>query len=153
MRAPHLAVVSEGPDAFASLFAAAAAAGMRVGWLEWGSAVEPPPSLASAAVAGALRAVAVGQAGSLAVKRRRGPPVLADLVREHFAGCRLVLIKADAGAPPPAPDLPRLEPAGDSWRFALPGVARLRCDTPGLIARLRSPRPIVEQPGQVPPGG
>lgn len=145
MRSPHLLRIEEDPEVFASLVAAAAAAGSRVGWLEWAEPEPVPPTLARAAGAGALRAVAVGEKGSVAVKARRGEPVLADLLREHFLGCRLVLVR---GAPPDASadPLPRLVPvSGGSWRLETGGeepTAFARdLSTDELVARLRRPRP------------
>lgn len=147
MSLPHLLRVERPPEDFAELFAAAAEAGLRIGWLE-AADPEPPPSLAAAAGLGALRAVAVGEAGTLAYKPRRGPAVLADLLREHFAGCALVLVHGDiadaAGAsylePPHDPD------AG--WRLVTREgdhpLATLQDDRPlttdSLVARLRRPR-------------
>lgn len=74
----------------------------------------------AAAEVGALRAVAAGGAVSVALKRRRGAPVLRDLMREHFAGCAVVFVRGgDAGA------TPRLEPEGDGFRWTpSPGESR-----------------------------
>src|SRR6185436_14218941 len=108
-KGPHLLRVELGPAAFLPLFAAARALELRLGWLELGGAVAPlPASLDAAASLGALRAVAVGEGKSVAVKPRRGAPVLKDLLREHFAGCALVLVEGEEGA---VPGLPLLRPA------------------------------------------
>ncbi len=112
MRAPALVAVEEGPAAFASLFAAAAAAGERVGWLELASPPAHPGPLEEAAAQGALRAVAAGAGRTVSVKPTRGAPVLRDLLREHFLGCSLVLVRGHAGHP-------RLTPAGDDYRLEL----------------------------------
>jgi hypothetical protein len=72
----------------------------------------------------------------VAVKPVAGPPVLRDLLREHFLGCAAVLVAGDHA---PA-DAPRLDPAGDGWAVTTATEARTY-DTGALAARLRSPRP------------
>ena len=147
MRAPHLLRVDEDPERFAALLAALAAAGLRAGWLELEPPPPPPPrpapaSLETAVTLGALRAVAAGGGRSLALKRLRGGPVLRDLLREHFLGCALVLVRAAPAAAAPLAPVPALAPAGDGWRVAPPGdAAAQQYDTPGLLAALRRPRP------------
>lgn len=144
MRPPHLLRVEERPERFAVLLAALAAAGMRAGWLELGGAEPAAASLEEAATHGALRAVAAGGGRSVAVKRLRGEPVLRDLLREHFAGCALVLVlvRGTSGAGVPLATMPALSPAGDGWRVTVAGEATGRhYDTPGLVAALRRPRP------------
>jgi hypothetical protein len=189
LKLPHLLRVAEGPESFAALFAAMSAAGLRAGWLdlrrtEPGSAAAAaisaraateaagrdadPPGIAvtlagleTAAALGVRRAVAAGGGRSLALKPLRGEPVLRDLVREHFLGCTLVLVrggggtaKADAPALAEAAgagrlaleSLPALSPAGDGWQVSSPaaGVTPLRFDTAKLLACLRRPRPWGE---------
>src|SRR5436309_2065242 len=103
LRRAHLLRIDEGPERFAALVAALAAAGMRAGWLDLaGERGESPPApgdLEAAAAAGVLRAVAVGRGPrggrSIAVKPLKGEPVLADLLREHFRGCALVLVRGE----------------------------------------------------------
>lgn len=134
MKEPHLLRVEAdqgGPERFGALFRAAAEAGLRVGWLELGEAAPLPPGLESAAGLGALRAVAVGSGRSVAVKPRKGAPVLRDLLREHFLGCALVLVRGDRGA-----ESPELCADGDRWK-----VGDTSFDTEGLVAALRRPRP------------
>lgn len=144
MRPPHLLRVEDGPEHFAPLLAAIAAAGLRAGWLELGPAEPAAGSLEAAAALGARRAVAAGGGRSVALKLLRGEPVLRDLLREHFSGCALVLVRAP-GAPPTAVPLaaaPALSPAGDGWRIEPAGdAAAQQFDTPGLISALRQPRP------------
>jgi hypothetical protein len=136
VKSPHLLRVTEPPDRFAPLIEAARVLGLRVGWLELGSAPDPlPPSLGAAADLGALRAVAVGEGRAVSVKPLRGQPVLKDLLREHFLGCALVLVRGDV-------DAPSLEPGeGESWRLALPGNASRLLTTAQLAASLRQPHP------------
>jgi len=149
LRQPHLLRVEEGPERFAPLLAALAAAGLRTGWLELGPAEPAAASLESAAALGARRAVAAGGGRSVAVKALRGEPVPRDLLREHFPGCVLVLVLVRVrGAEPPAPGgvplaaAPALFPSGDGWRIARAGdAAAQQFDTPGLLAALRRPRP------------
>lgn len=133
MKTIHLLCVEGDVESFAPLLAAARAAGTVAGWLEL-DAAEPPPSLGRAAEAGALRAVAAGPRGSVTVKARRGPAVLGDLLREHFRGCRVVLVRG-------ALAVPRLRPAGAGWRIERDDAPVLELDTEALIARLRKPRP------------
>lgn len=147
LRRAHLLRVDEGPERFAALVAALSAAGMRAGWLDLagdrGEAPPAPADLETAAVAGVLRAVAVGhgpQGGrSIAVKPIKGEPVLADLLREHFRGCALVLVRGlPVGGEPAAAHLAR---DGGAWRVSPPGEAARACSTAELVAALRRPRP------------
>jgi hypothetical protein len=142
----HLLRVEEGPERFAALVAALAGAGMRAGWLELAAdlpgdsaagpdrALPVPAGLAAAAAAGVLRAVAVGGGRSVAVKPLKGAPVLADLLREHFRGCAVVLVRGAAAAP-------HLVFEGDGWKVAPPGEADRALTTAELVAALRRPRP------------
>jgi hypothetical protein len=174
MRGPHLLRVAAEPAAFAPLLAALAAAGLRAGWLELGppgalgALGALPASLEAAATLGVARAVAAGGGRSVAVKALRGAPVLRDLLREHFAGCAVVLVAvavgADgggAGAGVDAAGAVRAEalagaaalaPEGVGWRLTRPAeggdaagsggdAAAEHLDTERLMARLRRPHP------------
>ncbi len=135
MKSPHLLRVDDAPDRFAPLIAAARALGLRVGWLDLGGATTPIPApLEAAAALGVLRAVAVGEARSVAVKPMRGAPVLKDLLREHFRGCVLVLVHGELEAP-------SLRIEDDGWIVAPPGAASRRYATEELAMALRKPRP------------
>lgn len=146
MKRPHLLQVDDGPEAFAPLWEALRETGLRAGWLELAEPEPVPSTLVQAVRDGALRAVAVGEEGSVAVKRRKGPPVLGDLLREHFLGCRLVLVrgglpaageKAGEGA-----EIPRLlAVSGGGWRVEVAGRAARDLSTEELATRLRRPRP------------
>lgn len=153
MKEPHVLRVEAPPATFAALAGSLAAAGLRLGWLELTSAPPAPlpPGLAAAAELGVLRAVAVGPGLALAAKPRRGAPVLRDLLREHFLGCRLVL----AGGPEAPVDLPLLTPGPEGgWRVTPAGGAALRLSGAELAGRLRRPRPWGEPPpAPAPPGG
>ncbi|MGB6992830.1 MAG: hypothetical protein WBG00_06315, partial [Thermoanaerobaculia bacterium] len=70
------------------------------------------------------------------VKPVRGEPVLEDLLREHFLGCRLVLVAGDL-------ELPRLEPDGEDWVVTLNDGSTQRLTTAQLVARLRKPHPFT----------
>jgi hypothetical protein len=145
MRVPHLFRVRAGPEAFSAVFAAARQAGQRLGWLELAAPQDAGPSLEAAAALGALRAVAVGEGRSVAVKLMAGRPVLRDVLREHFLGCTAVLV-AGEGALAQAAALeaaPRLESAQDGWRLT-PGAggAPQSLTTGDLLACFRSPRPV-----------
>ncbi len=141
MKTPHLVLVAEEPAAFAPLAAALAAAGLRLGWLEWRPPSPLPPTLTAAAGLGALRAVAVGGGTVAAVRPLAGPPVLADLVRGHFLGCALVLVAGDDES---TARLPRLaSDAAGGYRLRGVGGDERRYDPAALAARLRSPRPLA----------
>lgn len=129
----HVLRVEASAARHATLIGAARAAGLRVGWLEIGEReLEASPELLVAAELGALRAVAVGPGGSVAVKTRHGAPVLRDLLREHFGGCGLVLVRGEVSSP-------LLEADGDGWRVrGMAGGRRL--STGELVSRLRRPR-------------
>lgn len=150
MKIPHLARVEEPAAAFAPLAEALAAAGLRLGWLEWRRPEPLPPSLLEAAGLGTLRAVAVGGGVTTAVKPIAGRPVLRDLLREHFLGCALVLVHLDGQGseeeePAEAADLPLLARAGEG-SYRLTGAAGERRYVPAaLAARLRSPRPLAAE--------
>jgi hypothetical protein len=126
--------VSREARSFEDLVAAAKTEGLRVGWLMLGAPTVPEP-LAEAAALGVLRAVAVGEGRTIAVKPVRGEPVLEDLLREHFLGCRLVLVAGDL-------ELPRLEPAGEGWVVTLSDGSTRQWTTAQLVARLRKPEPF-----------
>lgn len=138
MREPHLLAVEEEPERFAGLLAAVHEAGLRAGWLDLGDSgarTSPlPAGLAAAAAAGVTRAVAAGGGRTVAVKALRGAPVLRDLLREHFRGCALVLVRGEATAP-------HLVLAGDAWELSPPGEAARRYTTAELVLALRRPRP------------
>lgn len=139
MRRPHLLRVAAEPEAFGPLVAMARAVGLRVGWLVLGP-TRPPSDLDSAASLGVLRAVAVGEGRAVGVKPLAGPPVLSDLLREYFLGCGLVLVQGKVEAPVLAP----AEASGEvpGWEIRLADGSVKRFDTPSLVARLRSPRPL-----------
>jgi len=130
--------VDDTPDRFASLIDAARALGLRIGWLELGAAAAPlPESLESAAGLGVLRAVSVGEGRTVAVKPLRGRTVLKDLLREHFQGCALVLVRGEIEAP-------ALTIEDAAWIVAPPGLASRRYATEELAATLRKPHPWGE---------
>src|SRR4029077_12286629 len=110
VRSPHLLRVEDPPEKFAPLVEAARTLGLRIGWLELGGTGHPvPPVLEAAAALSVLRAVEVGDGRTGAVKPLRGAPVLKDLLREHFRGCALVLIRGELK------DLPSLRIEEPVW--------------------------------------
>jgi len=137
MTRPHLLVVEEGPERFGPLFAAVREIGLRIGWLDFPAPAPPPPlpaDLEAAAGLGALRAVAAGGGRSIAVKPLRGAPVLPDLLREHFRGCALVLVRGEVEAPV-------LAAHGEDFQVTLSkDVVRLYSAV-GVTAILCRPRP------------
>ncbi|HTQ78972.1 MAG TPA: hypothetical protein VMM92_03165 [Thermoanaerobaculia bacterium] len=139
MKPPHLLQVEEGPERFAPVFAAAREAGLRLGWLELPDtpAAPLPAPLESAAALGALRAVAVGGGRSVAVKPLLGPPVLGDLLREHFRGCAAVLYRGAV-----AVLTPKLTLDDEGLRVVFPGGVARGYTLGELVAALRRPRPF-----------
>lgn len=134
----HLLRVTRGAKAFESLIDAIRQAGERVGWLEL-EVGDPEPletGLRQAADLGVLRAVAVGGRRSIAVKPLRGAAVMKDLLREHFRGCALVLIRGELDDPAPL----RLEPRGEGWLLQATGEPDRELSTASLITALRKPR-------------
>lgn len=113
MKTVPLLRVEAGVGVWAEIFAAAAARGMRLGWLEWdpGASAQPTPPLLDAAMAGAARAVRVEALSTTAVVQRRGAAQLGDVVRGHFLGCDAVLILVTGTEPIEAPLL-RASPTG-----------------------------------------
>jgi hypothetical protein len=140
MKSPHLLRVTLPPDRFAPLIEAARALKLRIGWLDWNATpgtsdhCPPPSALDGAADLGVLRAVSVQEGRTVSVKPLRGRPVLKDLLREHFLGCALVLVRGEV-------DAPALEPDADGWRLALPENASRRLTTAELSKALRKPHP------------
>ncbi len=154
--APHLLRIEHPIDAYDELIAAARQAGHRVGSLEWlvdaDGACAPvadyapgslPAGLEAAAERGVLRAVAVVPGRSVAVKPMRGEPVLRDVLREHFRGCRLVLIRAAGNAMPEVPVLEPLTcpPTGEPWQLIREGRPPRSWTLEKLVAALSRPRP------------
>jgi hypothetical protein len=126
--------VDEGPERFADLVVAARAEGLRIGWLDLAPPPALPGDLETAAALGVLRAVATGGDRSVVVKPLRGAPVLRDLLREHFRGAALVLVRGEV-------DVPLLAKDGEEWRITPPGQATVQMDTGRLVTALRKPRP------------
>jgi hypothetical protein len=122
-RPPRVLVVEEAVQSFAPLVRTATAAGARLGWLDL--AERPATTLDSAAELGFLRAVAVDERGSVAVKTRHGAPVLRDLLREHFVGCVAVLVRVGPSPPPglrqALESSARLGPGQRGWRVSFAG--------------------------------
>jgi hypothetical protein len=145
MKSPHLLRVEDAPARYAPLIEAARALGLRTGWLDLdgGLGTGPasiPESLETAAGLGVLRAVSVGEGRTVAVKPLRGAPVLKDLLREHFQGCALVLVRGQIGAP-------SLRIEGDAWLVTPAGAASRRYTTADLALALRKPRPWGDPAG------
>ena len=115
------------------LFKAAAALGVRVGWLDLESTAAVPPELEEAAAQGAFRAVGVSAARVLTVKPVKGASVLKDLLREHFVGCRLVVIRGDL-------DAPELLGAPGGYRVRFEDGAEKDFSAEALAKALRKPR-------------
>jgi hypothetical protein len=136
LKAPHLLRVSEPPERFAALIEEARAEGLRVGWLDLDGEVGPVPGvLESASNLGVMRAVSIGAGRTVSVKPMRGAPVLRDVLREHFRGCALVLVRGEV-------DAPALRPDGEGWMMDMPGFAGRPYRTAELVAAFRSPKSL-----------
>src|SRR6188768_905588 len=130
MKTPVLLAVDGPAERFAPLFAAAKAAGLRVGWLVMNAKVDPPPPLQAPPLLEAFRAVAVGEGRSIAMKPMKGKAVLRDLLREHFLGADVVLVSG-------LELFPRLTPRGEGpWHLAESATAGRAYTTEELLVRL-----------------
>jgi hypothetical protein len=137
LRRIHLLRVAGEAPLYEPLLRAAAAAGLRIGWLELEAPPAPPEALRAVLDAGSDRAVAVGESWTLTARPRKGPARLRELLRQQFLGCTLVLVHGDG-------DAPVLQPAGDgAWRVTIPGGAERRLSLDQLVAALREPRPFA----------
>jgi hypothetical protein len=139
VKRPHLLRVRADAASFERLAREAGRAGWRLGWLQLGGA-STPDSLGAAVELPTLRAVAVDSRRTVAVKALQGPPVLEDLLREHFLGCRLVLVRGEA--PDLAVEAAWLEPAGEDWRLVHED-AETTLTTVELVRRLARPKPLA----------
>lgn len=144
---PHVLVVEDDPADFTAIFDAARQEGLRIGWLRWaprstdGSTDETaagsvPPDLEAAAASGVLRAVAVAPGRTISVKPRRGDAVLRDVLREHFRGCALVLVRTAH----PVDGAECLRARGEEFSIG-DGVSAPVHSAAALVGRLRRPRP------------
>jgi hypothetical protein len=129
---PRIVRVDQPAAAFEELFEAARSAGVRVGWLDFEGPSELPVDLGLAARNGAFRAVEVAGRDVLSYKRLAGPPVFEDLVREHFTGCRLLLVRASVAAP-------ELAAVANGWRLRSAGGSEREFSTGEFLTRLRKP--------------
>lgn len=135
----HALRVSENSAAFRSLFEALGREGERAGWLDLGALSSVPLAAAAnegdldaALGVGAWKAVGVEGRRSVAIKSRRGAPVLPDLLSEHFRGCRVVLVRGESA-------LPLLRPHGEDWELQRGDGSARRLTTAELVRALRSP--------------
>ena len=100
----HLFRTEADAESFQPLFAEVRALGLRAGWLDLsGPLAAVPEALEAAAAGGAFRAVSVGDHRVVAVKRTEGEAVIKDLLREHFAGCHLVVVRGQVEGPDVVP--------------------------------------------------
>ena len=133
MKHIHLLRTTRDPVDFQPLFAAASALGLRIGWLDLESTADAPPELKEAAAQGAFRSVGVTADRVLTVKPVKGATVVKDLLREHFAGCRLVLIRGNH-------DAPELPVAAGGYRVRFADGADKDFSAEALAKALRKPR-------------
>ena len=136
MRRIHLLRVADEAHAYAPLMVAAAASGIRVGWLELQAPPPPPEPLLAVLRAGGARAVAVTAGWTLAARPLKGPAQLRELLRQQFLGCALVLVRGEV-------DAPALSPGDGDWRVTVPGASERRLPIDQLLAALREPQPFA----------
>lgn len=129
---PGMLRVEDEPSVFASLVAALTEAGLRCGWLDLSKGAVAPEGLEAAAATGMLRAVSAVGDRTVVVKPVRGNFVLRDLLREHFRGCRLVLVRGEV-------DAPVLRATDGGWRVAGPGGDEEALTSEELVTHLRRP--------------
>lgn len=125
--------VDAAPDVFAPLVEAMAARGLRCGWLDLAEAAPAPAGLEAAAAIGMMRAVSAVGARTVAVKPVKGGFVLRDLLREHFRGCALVLVRGEVEAE-------GLRPDEGSWIVDSPEGEKKQLSTAELADSLRKPK-------------
>ena len=134
MKRIHLLRVDPGSNVedFRSLIDAVRDDGGRVGWLVWRPDENSDSERPSAE--GLLRHVEVDASGSVARKPRTGPAVLRDVLREHFRGCRVVLVAGEGVGE--LAELARLTPSGGGLRVESDASVR-EVSAGDLVARLR----------------
>ncbi len=139
MKTPALVAVDQAPEAFAALFAAAKAQGIRIGWLDLATVAEPPAPLVDAVDAGAAKVVSASGGRVMVLKPTKGAAVLRDLLREHFLGCPIVLVRGHAGWPRLAIEVLDAGNAGRArLEFSADRTRRLSIDD--LLLELLRPR-------------
>jgi hypothetical protein len=144
MKRIHLLRYQGEPAALEALFEAIRAEGLRAGWLELDSQPGGEGPAGDAVAAGAFRAAAVTPGRVVSVKRVTGPPVLRDLLREHFLGCALVVVRpggAGSALDAELAEVPTLELAPDGYRITAAGQAAHELSAEALASRLRRPHP------------
>ena len=150
MKRIHLLKTELEPADLAPLIDELKGLGLRAGWLRWdpGSArslgLEPGP-LAGFAGLGVLRAVAVERDRVAVLKPMAGPAVFRDVLREHFRGCAVVLVRLEGPCPEALATAPILARQGEQYAVepvAGSGHRELCCSAVELAGRLRRPRPF-----------
>ena len=134
-------------DAIASL-------GLKAGWLDWRPQAEPEDSsvggaLVEMASAPVLRAVAVESRRVTSIKPMAGEAVFRDVLRLHFRGCAVILVRAlSEPLPPELVSAPEIRVEGSSYRVTAideeGGARRFLWTAEELAARLRRPRPFTD---------
>ncbi len=99
MKAPRIILVEGTLEQYSEMVQKESAAGRRVGWLDMNAATALPERFDRAGSIGVFRAVEVGATATLSCKPRKGSVVLKDLLREHFLGCSVVLVRGYDQAP------------------------------------------------------
>ena len=108
------------------LITTATSRGLRLGFLDLET--QEQVALYQEQVTPWAKIVQVGERANLTLKRRRGPWILKDLLREHFRGFDLVLVKGAA-------EFPELSVVNKEWLLSFPGK-KMRLSTDRLLDRL-----------------
>ncbi len=118
-------------EELAPLIERARADGLRIGWL---ALEEPtvPPQVGSVLEAGATRCVVAGARRTLAAQTRHGGAVFDDLLRQHFLGCDVVLVRGEI-------ELPALQRQGAEWCVVQLDGRSTRLDLEQMVAWLQRP--------------
>ena len=124
-------VTGEAAD-FEPLIAAANERGVRVGWLAWESGPAKASALRNPPLVCAFRSVEVSDDWTISAKPRRGPAILRDLLREHFLGADVVLVKG-------LELFPRLARHGKDWELEEAVGRKRTLSTEALLDRARKP--------------
>ncbi len=152
MKRIHLLKTELQRSGLADLLAAMANLRLRAGWLDWRPHAEPETlsnegTLLDMATAPVLRAVAVESRRVTSIKPMVGDAVFRDVLRAHFRGCAVVLVRVVPGASEPdeLESAPELEVADGKYGVAVvdDGPAkRFSWTAEELAERLRRPRPF-----------
>ncbi len=155
MKRNHILKTELGKTDLMGLIEAAAALDLRVGWLDWQPETQPDPGdlgiqgLAEMASTPVLRAVTVQSRRVTSIKPMAGGAVFYDVLRSHFRGCSVVLVRSiGESEPEELLSAPELRTKDDKYAVDVldeNGSPKSFLLTAGELAiRLRRPRPFQD---------